>query len=186
MEVIIASDIFGRTKEQEDIVVQLSTNVSAITLVDPYAGKDHAFNNEEEAYSYFQQDVGIEAYIDTVFEATASKRNSVFLIGFSIGASALWAISDKLRGQAKAMCFYGSQIRHFQDIKPNISMDLIFPAHEPHFNLDQLISHISLNKNVLCQRDENLHGFMNKRSINFNKPAYEKYLECIKEKLTQL
>lgn len=187
MEIIIASDIFGRTPELEDIAARLSINEPNLTLMDPYGGRDHAFKNEYEAYNFFQKEVGIEPYINTIFEVITNKKRPLFLLGFSIGASAIWALSDKLSGQVntRAMCFYGSQIRYFKDVRPNFSMELIFPEHEPHFNVDQLLSQISLIKNVVCHREENLHGFMNKRSVNFNKQAYEKYMGCIKERLTQ-
>lgn len=184
-KIIIASDIFGRTQELEEIASQLSTGASHVTLIDPYEGLNHDFKNEDEAYSLFQREIGIERYMEKVYRAAADISSSLFLVGFSIGASAIWAISDKLTVHkgARAICFYGSQIRFYTEIMPAISMELIFPAHEPHFNLDQLIAQITLKHNVEWSKETKLHGFMNKRSVNFDRPAYERYLNYLKERL---
>ena len=185
MKILIASDIFGKTPELEDLVAQLSANAINTVIVDPYEGKYLNFKNEDEAYSYFRQKVGIERYKEMVYEATSDIKRDLLLIGFSVGASAIWAISDKFgaRTNARAICFYGSQIRNFMDVNPAICMELIFPKQEPHFNVGNLIAQISLKKNVTCKTALYLHGFMNKRSANFNKSAFESYLSIINEKL---
>ncbi len=63
---------------------------------------------------------------------------------------------------------------------PEIEMDLIFPEHEPHFNVKKLIAKLSQKKNVKCYTAPCLHGFMNKKSDNFNKEEYTNYLGLLK------
>jgi dienelactone hydrolase len=188
MEIIIASDIFGKTPELEEFVSKLSTDANKATVVDPYEGKYLNFENENEAYRYFEQTVGIERYKDILFEATSYIIRDLLIIGFSVGASAIWAISHKFgsKPNTKAIIFYGSQIRHFAEVNPKIHMELIFPKHEPHFNVDDLIAQISLIDNVRCSTASYLHGFMNKRSANFNMPAYEYYLNRLKNSLADM
>ena len=79
--------------------------------------------------------------------------DNLLLIGFSVGASVIWELSDKFynKKKIKAVCFYGSQIRYSLDINPTIEMDLIFPEYEPHFNIKNLFSQLSHKKNVNCK-----------------------------------
>jgi len=185
MELIIVSDIFGRTLELEDIALQLSSPEREGVIVDPYGGKYREFKDEAEAYSHFQRHVGIERYKDIVLKAVTRSRDNLLLIGFSVGASAIWAISDEtpIRTNAEAICFYGSQIRNFSGVSPKIKMELIFPEYEPHFDVGYLISQLSLKSNVSCHTAPYLHGFMNKKSVNFNESAYQHYLRLLRASL---
>jgi dienelactone hydrolase len=127
----------------------------------------------------------MEQYKNIVFKIIKQDLDSLcdlFLVGFSVGASALWALSGEIYMQRKikAICFYGSQIRHYSEINPIIEIELFFPEHEPHFNVAKLISKLSHKKNVQCHMVPYLHGFMNKKSDNFNKTGYHNYLKILK------
>ena len=186
MQIIIASDIFGRTPELEDFATDLSSNAIKTTIVDPYQGNNMEFKDEADAYAYFQKNIGMEQYKNIVFkniEQNLDSLSDLFLVGFSVGASAIWAISDKISNQAKAICFYGSQIRSFLNIDPKIEIEFFFPEQEPHFDVTKLISKLSNRKNVKCYLAPYLHGFMNQKSDNFNKTGYNKYLQLLKTKM---
>lgn len=185
MDIIIASDIFGKTPELEEIAACLSTTEDHAVIVDPYGGNYRRFKNETEAYGYFQKTIGILGYNDIVFKAIAQTTGDSLLIGFSIGAAAIWAVSARIntRKRIKAFCFYGSQIRNFPEINPKIPMALIFPENEFHFQVEPLIATLSLKNNVTCHRAPYRHGFMNKLSVNFNEKAFSLYLGLLKDKL---
>jgi len=72
------------------------------------------------------------------------------LIGFSIGASIIWRLSEKVsaRSVKDAICFYGSQIRNYTDINPQFQIELIFPQSEPHFDISEPQSKLSKTHNV--------------------------------------
>ncbi|MCK5312065.1 MAG: dienelactone hydrolase family protein, partial [Desulfobacteraceae bacterium] len=171
MQIIIASDIFGRTSGLEELAAGLSSNSRKTIMLDPYRGQYMDFINEKEAYAYFQKNIGIEQYKDTISTIIKKTMNSfpndslknLLLIGFSVGASAIWGLSDKFSNneKIKAVCFYGSQIRYSLNISPKIEMDLIFPEDEPHFNVKDLLTQLSCKKNVNCNVAPYLHGFMN-------------------------
>lgn len=185
MEIVIASDIFGKTPELEDIAARLLSNTSRVTIVDPYQGKSKEFKNENEAYTNFQQNVGIEQYKDMLLTTINHAESDLFLIGFSIGASVIWSISGEIltHGRVKAICFYGSQIRNFLGVNPKIEIELFFPEQELHFDVANLISQLSQKRNVECYMVPYLHGFMNKRSKNFNEIGYCHYLRLLREKV---
>jgi dienelactone hydrolase len=185
MKVIIASDIFGRTPQLEELACRISPNIDDMTIVDPYQGIDKQFIDEQTAYDYFQKNIGIEQYQKVILKIINQSSDNLILIGFSVGAAAIWNLSDKVINPEKmrAVCFYGSQIRYSTDINPDMKMTLIFPEHEPHFEVKNLISQLSQKKNVDCKTSPFLHGFMNKKSVNFNDNGYMQYLNFLKIRL---
>jgi dienelactone hydrolase len=106
-------------------------------------------------------------------------------MGFSVGASAVWALSgqsDLLPG-SRAFCFYGSQIRHYAAVVPMIEIELFFPETEPHFDVLDLMRRLSVRSGVVCHRTSYRHGFMNRLSEHFDPAAYSFYLQVLKEKI---
>lgn len=187
MNLLIATDIFGKTPALEALADQLASRVGSHVIVDPYGGMDRKFDSESEAYAVFQRTIGLEAYIQMVSTAIECLKAPVFLIGFSVGASAVWALSGEsvlsVGAGTRAICFYGSQIRHFMHVNPLIELDLIFPAHEPHFQVADLMERLSLHKRVRCHQAPYLHGFMNRLSTNFNAVAYDDYSQMLRKKM---
>ena len=118
MQLLIASDIFGRTAALEALADRLAPHsrlhLAAPLLVDPYGGDPRPFETEAAAYEVFQREVGLARYTRILTDAVTAVDGPLTLIGFSVGAAAIWALSDNanLRQGTRAFCFYGSQIRH--------------------------------------------------------------------------
>ncbi len=185
MQLIVASDIFGNTPAFREIADEVSANFESVYLVDPYNRQRMEFENETVAYAYFKENVGLDRYTRIVSESISRMRGPVRLLGFSVGASAIWSLSGNqdLHQHAKAVCFYGSQIRHFVTMLPKIKMELFFPHFEPHFDVAALMSLISKGPNVRCHQTAYRHGFMNKDSVNFDADGYRQYLQIIIDRL---
>ncbi len=182
MELVVASDIFGRTPELDTLVSELSSSYAKFTIVDPYKGQYLQFKNENEAYVYFQHHCGLHRYKDHLSKVIQQRHSPLCMIGFSVGASVVWALSGEMNfmDNSKAFCFYGSQIRFMVDVEPKVEMTLIFPKYEIHFDVAQLSSQICGKKRVRCFQEVSLHGFMNKRSDNFDEKGYQKYLRLLR------
>jgi dienelactone hydrolase len=152
-----------------------------IYIVDPYSGKFMDFKNETEAYTYFMSNVGLDYYRELLISKIHEIASSITLLGFSIGASAIWEISKDLESDivTNAFCFYGSQIRNNLDIEPEFPVDLILPISEPHFSIPDLSKHLSKKDNVTIHQTDYLHGFMNTYSANFNKDGYDYYIKWL-------
>jgi dienelactone hydrolase len=150
----LVADIFGRTRALKTMGQDLSEAVPDIRIIDPYQGLDHSFETEALAYAYFMDHVGLETYRSILTEALADPGTDTVLIGFSVGASAIWSVSDRpcFRHIQKAFCFYGSQIRQYTDITPRFDMELIFPEQEPHFDVDELIHTLAGKDRVFCSK----------------------------------
>nr|WP_133468587.1 hypothetical protein [Paraglaciecola marina] len=178
MNIILVTDIFGKTPA----LVKLSEELNAKVIVDPYGGVDMAFKNEAEAYSYFMENIGIEDYLSILLKATESISSVCTLIGFSIGASIIWKLSEKLsvKNVNRAICYYGSQIRNFKEVNPLFEVELIFPKKELHFDVLELQNELSKKKNVNTTKVDYLHGFMNLYSTNYNQFAYNEQLNWLR------
>ncbi len=177
MSIILVSDIFGRAAAFKKIAATLGADI----LIDPYSGFDQQFTCEDQAYEYFSQHVGLDAYTAEVAKAIKTVQQISLIIGFSIGASAIWRLSDKLFASniERAICYYGSQIRNFIDIQPNIEIQLIFPYEEAHFDVAELQSKLVNKANIKITKANYLHGFMNEHSDNFNQTAYQTQLKFL-------
>ena len=171
MKTIVISDIFGRSTALE----QLTAKISKDTLIlDPYDSVFMDFNNEEAAYAYFSENVGLGSYTDKLKRVLLEQEVEVLLIGFSVGASAIWNVSgdESITVVKKAICYYGSQIRSNVVCNPRFPIELVFPSMERHFSVDELIHQLSEKQNVSIRQVSYLHGFMNELSLNYDSQGY--------------
>jgi len=106
---------------------------------------------EEEAYSYFMQNVGFElAYkqVENIIENVRPKYKKVFILGFSIGATIAWLCSDSNIKCDGIVGYYGSRIRDYLYITPKCKTLLIFPSKEKSFNVNDLVRKLDQKTNV--------------------------------------
>lgn len=179
MNKVIVTDIFGRTNAIKD----LAGAVGSVTdIIDPYHGKHMGFDTESRAYAYFMTHVGIHAYEQRLAACLDKITGIDLLIGFSVGSAAIWGISGTLRPEkiSRAVCFYGSQIRHTAHIEPGIPIKHILPEKEPGFSIDDLAGILSGKKNVTVHKTPYLHGFMNLLSTNFSRTGYDVWVERLR------
>jgi len=186
MQLIIVSDIFGKTPELISFSDNFKKMYQTIRIVDPYGGAINNFKDEQAAYDSFQTNCSLALFSEKVADAISLSENSIDLIGFSVGASAIWKISEfDLPNHIKnAFCFYGSKIRDLVHINPTFFITLIFPKSEKHFSIEALFSEIVKKKNVYCEMTIYNHGFMNQRSVNYNEDAYKMFTDYIKQNIT--
>lgn len=183
MRLVTVSDIFGRTRHFEKLSEHLADTYDSVDLVDPYGGNPLNFQNEHEAYSHFQTTIGLEKYRDILLDHLQDTKHTEYhLIGFSIGASAIWLISELLNFHEKtrATCFYSSQIRNYLEVWPQLNIDLYFPVKEAAFEINVIMEKLFQRPNVQCYQTGYHHGFMNKLSVNYNKDGYDRYMAMLK------
>ena len=89
MNLVLVSDIFGKTAALK----ALAEKLNAHSIIDPYGGVDMAFNSEQQAYEYFIQHIGLDEYVAILQKAIEPLAGNTILIGFSVGASAIWSLS---------------------------------------------------------------------------------------------
>ena len=184
MKKILVTDIFGITPA----INSLCKLINVSTVVDPYDAKEMDFNNEAEAYHFFIKHIGLDAYVEKLSTIVKECDSQVYLIGFSIGASAIWKLSDirfdHLHTVKGAVCYYGSQIRHHTTVLPVFKVQIVFPKRESHFDVNALKSKLTKkcknNENVLITQVDYLHGFMNKHSNHFDQVGFDNHVKQLK------
>lgn len=179
MQNIVVSDIFGKTEALEEFTSRFTTPTE---IVEPYNGEFMQFQNEQAAYSYFSEQVTLVKYSDYLYERVQNATTAINLIGFSVGASAIWNISDRqhLGRVVSARGYYSSQIRHFLHIQPHFPINLIFPMSEQHFCVDEVMLALKDRDNVTIRQVPYLHGFMNTHSTNYNATGYKNELSSLR------
>jgi len=180
---IFISDIFGKTPALEELVctIERESDKGQSKIIDPYSGKFMNFTDESEAYSYFMDTIGMNQYCKIVKAKLKSMLTPTRLIGFSVGASALWNMSENLNSKfiTRAVCFYGSQIRNYMNINPNLNIELVLPSFESGFNITEFAKNISKKPTAIIHKTDFLHGFMNSCSKNFNQDGYKYYIDWL-------
>lgn len=178
MKTIIVSDIFGRSHALEHLCAALHSDA---IIFDPYDAVVMNFDNEEQAYLHFLKTVGHDIYVQNLKEFVRVQETEVFLIGFSVGAAAIWAMSANgtVSNVQKAICYYGSQVRNHLDRVPTFPVELVFPVMEKHFSVDEVMVELSGKENVSLRQVPYLHGFMNELSINYDKQGYMQEIQLL-------
>jgi hypothetical protein len=180
MLTIFVSDIFGQSLALKILADKIAPQ--DILIIDPYAGQSIDFKNEQVAYDYFSEQASLPRYAALVQERLNNINQPFNLIAFSVGGSAIWLNSARLAETKvkKVFCFYASQIRHHFTIQPNVPIELILPQHEKHFDINELASCLTNNKQITLARSFYAHGFMNQLSENFNQQGYDEYSDYLR------
>lgn len=186
MHIILATEIWGRTSHVNQMVTEFEKYSTAVTVVDPYDGIDPAFTSENAAYARFVKECGHTLFAERVSQVLLSSTAPTCLVGFSAGAGAVWSsICAENVGLAKgAVCLYGSSIRNMTEFDPKVPVELIFPEHEPHFSVREVVRALRNIRMATCHTTPFGHGFMNPLSKNYNEDAYHLWLQWIIEKIT--
>ena len=182
--IIIVSDIFGYNDYLKQLIADCHFS-SAVTIIDPYNRRGLKFDGQADAYECFNCNGGLDALTFKVKTFVSTLTQPSFLIGFSAGASAIWRVlvdsehADMIEG---GLCFYPGQIRHHLDLTPLSPVELIFPCHEAHFDLQPVIESVRLLPNTLCQQLDAQHGFMNRQLVEFDKGIYSEFCQNLSQK----
>jgi len=185
MNKIIVADIFGKTPA----LLSLAKKIKVDTVIDPYEGKMIAFDDEAHAYQNFTDNVGFDVYADKLLSIVKASSDEISLIGFSVGASAIWQLSELASVEVTkrvqyAIGFYGSQIRHRTELSLNFDIQLVLPKTEQHFDVLALKHLLTHKPRVTAIQVEYLHGFMNFYSKNFNQAGYDDYVAILQSELS--
>ncbi len=182
-KILIATDVFGLTPA----VATLARHFPyACELISPFEGQH--FQSERLAYTHFVANGGVAAYSEKIASQLHTAQLSgqyLMALGFSAGASALWALSEQEQWKncQQMVLFYGSRIRELREVKPVCPVRLIFAEKEAAFEPKELVAD-------LCQRGHQAelarqasHGFMNSYSAGYQAKLYTQYVEQLLQAL---
>jgi len=188
VEILIATEIWGRTAHVERLAEALCSSECTATIIDPYDGDDPKFLTEDEAYAEYLEHCGHEEFARRVSVALERATAPVCLVGFSAGAGAVWSAvcQTQTTFAQKAFCFYGSAIRDMAEHTPQVPVELIFPRHEPYFNVPDLVKRLETKEQVKCHVTPEGHGFINPLSAQYDQSAYDHWTHWLKGALADL
>lgn len=136
--------------------------------------KAFEYSEEREAYQYFMQNIGFSSAVKQVkslVEQISGKYKSIYILGFSIGATIAWLYSDIEASCIGIVGYYGSRIRDYLQVAPKCKTLLIFPSKEKSFEVNDLILALDNKTNISVHRLAGLHGFSDPFCQNYKEEA---------------
>jgi dienelactone hydrolase len=155
--VLIIHEVSGVTENLRSLSSILELKGYKVILPSLYSD-NYIGTNEEYSYKKFFTEVGFEKafyLINRIIEE--NRRENIFIIGFSVGATLAWMKSTDNRIR-KVIGYYGSRIRYHLDICPSVPSRLFF-CNEESFDVDNLIKKLEEKSNVEVGRIIGDHGF---------------------------
>lgn len=187
--IVVAHEIYGINHHMIYICKALGEHgydVFCPNLLDRTESFD--YSEEQEAYSYFMANIGFDeasAAIQRKVTELKALYKQVFLVGFSVGATASWICSSN-PDVAGVVGYYGSRIRSYTDVSPACPALLFFPEVEPSFQVDDLITSLEDKPQVEVRKLSGQHGFSDPYSARYLETsandAFHKMLTFLKSK----
>ena len=174
--IVIIHEIYGINRHISDMHMRFEEMGFDVYCMDFYKGRAFGYKEAEAAYSYFMENVGFEKARKVTLELLKSircKYKKVYLVGYSIGAAVAWLCSEEPKLLDGIAGYYGSRIRDYLDITPQVETLLFFPTYEKGFDVDELTARLKCKEKVNSIKYEGLHGFADPYSDKFNSKSKE-------------
>ena len=172
---LIASDIFGNSPETQIQANSLAKMLNIeVQIITPYY-TEQRFEDENEAYGTFINAGGIDAYIAKIKQFKKPEKVT-YLLGFSAGAAALWCASNMFYKAKQQTLLYPGQIRHYLDLSPQISTQVLLAKYEPTSCVATIAATLASKTMVIAQVTHHSHGFINPQSVGYDKCAADTFL----------
>ena len=114
--IILLHEIYGVNRFMDAQRQKYEKLGLAVFCPDFYNGRVFGYDETENAYPYFYEQVGLDSYcrVWKQVDALRTQYEKVYLLGFSVGATLAWRCS-KNPNCAGAIACYGSRIRNFPE-----------------------------------------------------------------------
>lgn len=171
--IIVLHEIYGINHHMKDVCQSFSESgfdVYCPNLLE----RDQPFDysDEKTAYLYFMNQVGFDyasAKIKIIVRNIRENYQKLFIVGFSVGATVAWICSEENDSDG-IVGYYGSRIRDYLEITPQMPVMLFFPEKEKSFNVDELIS-VLIYKKIKTHQLAGQHGFSDPYSSRYNEQS---------------
>ena len=167
--VVILHEIYGLNDFIEELCISYQQKGYAVFAPNLLKREiTFAYEQEAEAYTYFNQQVGfkIVKQVERLINDLKEEYEQVIVIGFSVGATLAWLCCEN-SNCAAVVCFYGSRIRDYLHLQPDCPALVLF-ASEDLFEVDKVIELLSGNANLESKKITGRHGFMDYYNKNFS------------------
>ncbi len=169
--IVLLHEIYGVNGHIKDTAAGLEARGFAVYCPD-LLGKVYGYDEEAAAYEHYMR-VGFKTAAGEVAALAASladRHDSIFLIGYSAGATTAWLASG--RGLfAGVVGYYGSRIRDCLDVSPACPVLLFFPSREETFSVPDLTKVLAARERVTVNTLPGRHGFADRHSPRYDAAA---------------
>ena len=169
--IILLHEIFGWNPFMDAQRQKYEKLGFAVFYPDFYGGRVFGYEETEQAYTCYYEQVGLEAF-RRVWEQVDTLRKQyekVYLLGFSVGATLAWRCSENRNCTGVIAC-YGSRIRDFLEVTPRCPVLLLF-AEQDSFHVSVLAERLRRTSNTRVCLFPGEHGFLDPDSGHYHGPA---------------
>ncbi len=161
--IVILHEIYGINRFIEDICAEYHRKGHDVYCPD-FLRRTFSYGEKKEAYAHFYSEVGLDRHteITHLAEQLKVKYESVFLLGFSVGATLAWRCCEQTVFDG-IVCCYGSRIRDYLYLQPKCPMLLLFAEHDS-FDTGEVCRQLSGRQNMEIHVFDACHGFMDRYS----------------------
>lgn len=184
--IIVLHEIYGINGHITQVCEQLSEEGYDVICPDLLDGRPpFSYEQKEEAYRYFMNFIGLEAAskrVTFLLRQEEPRYQNIFLLGYSVGATAAWLCSVSADREGESfhfggnlikcsgiICYYGSRIRDYTDVTLHCPALLLFGEEEKSFDPAEL------KETLVTAELAELHILKGKHG--FADPGSEYYLE---------
>lgn len=166
--IILLHEIYGVNRFIDDQRRKYEELGFRVFCPDLYGGRVFSYDETEAAYGYFYSRVGLDAYRQ-IWDLTAKLKQqfeTVYLLGFSVGAALAWRCSENPDCGGVIAC-YGSRIRDCTQILPRTPTLLLF-AEKDSFDPRALAKTLASAPNTRIRILPGEHGFLDPHSGRYH------------------
>lgn len=167
--IIVLHEIYGRNNFIKEVCAEYSKEGFDVYCPN-LLGADKVFSYEEveEAYAYFINEIGFDVYSDILrlIQELKEQYKKVIVLGFSIGATIAWRCCESPYCDGIIAC-YGSRIRDYPNLESRCHTFLMF-AEQDSFDVNSVCEQLQIKANLQILRLDANHGFLDKYSKYYN------------------
>lgn len=139
------------------------------------------YSEADKAYEHFLGVVGFDysTEVEQFLEKLKVDYAQVLIVGFSVGATVAWRCCENSMCDG-IICFYGSRIRDYPELKPACPVLLLF-AERDSFDVVDVISQLAEKANAEIHSFPASHGFVDQHSENYDKEQAIYAMGCVND-----
>lgn len=172
--VVVLHEIYGVNDHMKQVCERLSEIGYDVMCPDLLGiAQPYGYEHEDIAYKNFMNMGFMQAANNTrsILSQLRNTYRTVFVIGYSVGATVAWLCGAESGLVDALVCYYGSRIRDYLHREPQCPSLLLFPVRETSFNVNELIAKLREIVNVDIRKYEGLHGFADPHNTNYFESA---------------
>lgn len=173
--IIVLHEIYGINEHMKTVCKEYSEAGYDIICPDLIKHKPFSYEQQEEAYRYYLDNIGFEsafAQVKKLMLRVRKQYRNVFILGYSVGATIAWMCSEATGLCDGVVGYYGSRIRDYMDVVPQCPVLLVFPNEEESFNVEETVGLLK-EKKARVYIFNAKHGFGDPFSGSYSMPKSE-------------